>query len=151
MMTIDGPRTAGANDQPDARLVLKRELGELHRLGAWVHRIEEEIGLVSDVAFALELCLEEAVANIIMYGDPESGDIRVSVTRSRPGLVVRIEDDGCRFDPTTVPAPAPPRSLEDASAGNLGIHLIRSFSTEMRYERDSGLNTLTLTFAAAER
>ena len=66
--------------------MLKRELGELHRLGAWVHSIEKEIGLVSDVAFALELCLEEAVANIIMYGDPESGDIRVSVhDPARPG------------------------------------------------------------------
>lgn len=142
--------TAGVNDQDDARLVLRRELGELDRLGAWVHAVEKEIGLVPDVAFALELCLEEAVVNIIMYGDAESGDIRITVKRSRSGLEVRIEDDGCSFDPTTVPAPSHPRSLEDASAGNLGIHLIRSFSTEMRYERNSGLNTLTLTFGAAE-
>jgi serine/threonine-protein kinase RsbW len=143
--------SAGVNDQDDARLVLRRELGELDRLGAWVHAVEKEIGLVPDVAFALELCLEEAVVNIIMYGDAGSGDIRVTVKRSPPGLVVRIEDDGCKFDPTTVPAPLHPRSLEDASAGNLGVHLIRSFSTEMRYERNSGLNTLTLTFGAAER
>ena len=149
MTTIDGPPSV--NDPHDAHLVLKRELGELGRLGAWVHTIEKQIGLVPDVAFALELCLEEAVANIIMYGDAASGDIRVTVQRSEPGVVVRIEDNGWQFDPTAAPTPVRPQSLEDASAGNLGIHLIRRFSTGMRYERNSGLNTLTLTFAAAER
>jgi hypothetical protein len=31
----------------------------------------------------------------------------------------------------------------------MGIHLIRTFATDMRYERNRGLNTLTLTFASA--
>jgi anti-sigma regulatory factor (Ser/Thr protein kinase) len=138
------------NDEQHARVVLKRELSELDRLSAWVHGIEKQIGLVPDVAFALELCLEEAIANIIMYGDANThGDISVTVNRCSPGLVARIQDDGHQFDPTTVPAPLRAQTLEEAEAGNLGVHLIRSFATDMRYERDSGLNTLTLTFAAA--
>jgi anti-sigma regulatory factor (Ser/Thr protein kinase) len=148
--TIAGTGVAAMKDEHAARVSLKRELGELDRLSAWLQAIEKQIGLVPDVAFALELCLEEAIANIIMYGDAKNqGDIRVTVRRSSPGLVAKIEDDGRQFDPTTVPAPILPQSLEDAETGNLGVHLIRTFATDMRYERNSGLNTLTLTFASA--
>jgi serine/threonine-protein kinase RsbW len=133
------------------RLILKRELGELDRLSGWIQAIEREIGLTSDVAFALELCLEEAVANIIMHGGARrSGDIAVTVEQACPALVVKIEDDGVCFDPTRAPRPAAPCSLDDARPGENGIHLIRTFATDMRYEHVSGLNTLTLTFAAAE-
>lgn len=131
------------------RLILKRELGELDRLAAWVQAIEQQIDLGPEVAFALELCLEEAIANIIMYGDArQHGDISVTVEQTSPGIVARIEDDGWHFDPTSVMRRKAPQSLDDARVGAVGIHLIRSFATDMRYERTSGCNTLTLTFAA---
>ena len=138
-----------SNPHPQ-RLILRRELAELDRVTAWIQAAETEIGLDHDVAFALELCLEEAIANIIMHGGARrSGDIAVTVEETSPALVVRIEDDGIEFDPTRVPRPAAPRSLDDARPGENGIHLIRTFATDMRYEHRSGLNTLTLTFAAA--
>jgi anti-sigma regulatory factor (Ser/Thr protein kinase) len=147
--TIERAVVAAMNDEHQARLVLKREIGELDQLSAWVQGVEKQIGLAPDVGFALELCLEEAIANIIMYGDKNShGEIYVTVRRSSPGVVARIEDDGWPFDPTAAPAPVRPQSLEDATAGNMGIHLIRTFATDMRYERNRGLNTLTLTFAS---
>jgi len=132
---------------PHQQLTLKRELSELDRLASWVGAIGQQIGLSSPVAFALELCLEEAVANIIMYSNA-SGDISITVEQTSPGLVARIEDDGWQFDPTSAGRRPAPRSLEDAKVGDLGIHLIRTFATEMHYERKSGYNTLTLTFAA---
>jgi anti-sigma regulatory factor (Ser/Thr protein kinase) len=132
------------------RLILKRELSELDRLAAWVQALGQQIGLVPEVVFALGLCLEEAIANIIMYGDAtKHGDISVTIEEGSPGLVAKIEDDGWQFDPTSVAQRTTPQSLEEAKAGELGIHLIRNFATDMRYERTSGCNTLTLTFAAA--
>jgi anti-sigma regulatory factor (Ser/Thr protein kinase) len=148
--TVEQAVAAAMNEEHQGRLILKRELGELDHLSAWVQGVEKQIGLAPDVGFALGLCLEEAIANIIMYGDASShGEIYVTVRRSSPGVVARIEDDGWPFDPTAAPAPARPQSLEDATAGNMGIHLIRTFATDMRYERNRGLNTLTLTFASA--
>jgi anti-sigma regulatory factor (Ser/Thr protein kinase) len=134
---------------PHQRLVLKRELSELDRLTAWVQAIEQRFGLPSAVAFALGLCLEEAVANIIMYGASGHGDIAITVEQASGELLARIEDDGWQFDPTSTARRVPPRSLDDAPVGELGIHLMRTFATDMRYERRSGYNTLTLTFAAA--
>jgi serine/threonine-protein kinase RsbW len=131
------------------RMILKRELGELDRVAAWIQAIEQEIGLGSNAAFALELCLEEAIANIIMHGGARrGGDIAVTVEQTSPALVVKIEDDGLAFDPTRAPRPTAARSLDEATPGEHGIHLIRTFATDMRYEHRSGLNTLTLTFAA---
>jgi serine/threonine-protein kinase RsbW len=135
---------------PHQRLVLKRELSELDRLTAWVQAIEQRFGLPPAVAFALGLCLEEAVANIIMYGDARGhGDIAITLEQASGELLARIEDDGWQFDPTTAARRVPPRSLDDAKVGEVGIHLMRTFATDMRYERKSGTNTLTLTFAAA--
>jgi serine/threonine-protein kinase RsbW len=132
------------------RIVLKRKLDELDRLGVWVQTLEDKIDLVPDIAFAVELCLEEAIANIIMHGGPHGGgEIAVTLERASPGIVATIEDDGAQFDPTKVAPPAAPRSLDEARPGEHGIQLIRTFATDMRYECNRGLNTLILTFAAA--
>jgi anti-sigma regulatory factor (Ser/Thr protein kinase) len=38
------------------------------------------------------------------------------------------------------------KSLEEAKVGDLGIHLMRSFASDMHYERQDGRNRLTLRF-----
>jgi serine/threonine-protein kinase RsbW len=134
----------------EERVILKRELSELDRLAAWVKDVEQRLGLASTVAFALGLCLEAAAANIIMYGDASNqGDIAITLQHVSGGLLARIEDDGWQFDPTRAAPRVPAGSLDDAKIGELGIHLMRTFATEMRYERKRGCNSLTFTFAAA--
>ena len=129
------------------RLVLHNDLAELKRLAAWIegwgHR-----GVSTDVSFAVQLCLEEAVANVIMYGGPrdERLEIMVEVERNGAMLVARVVDNGREFDPTRVPPPSTPTSLAEAKIGDLGIHLMRSFASGMHYERRDGCNRLTLRF-----
>jgi serine/threonine-protein kinase RsbW len=150
MILVDSTGLCSMSDLQQQRIVLKRELGELDRLGTWIQAFEGEIDLVPDVAFALELCLEEAIANIIMHGGPTgAGEISVTLQHTSPGLVATIEDDGRQFDPTKAPRRATAQSLDEARPGEHGIQLIRTFATDMRYECNRGLNTLTLTFAAA--
>jgi len=136
----------------EERVILKRELSELDRLAAWVNDVEQRLALAPTVTFALGLCLEEAVANIIMYGDArDHGDIAITLEHMSGGLLARIEDDGWQFDPTRAAPRVPAGSLDDAKIGELGIHLMRTFATEMHYERKRGCNSLTFTFAAAAR
>jgi anti-sigma regulatory factor (Ser/Thr protein kinase) len=49
-----------------------------------------------------------------------------------------------------VPPPAPATSLKDAKIGDLGIHLMRSFASELRYQRSGDRNRLTLRFLELE-
>ena len=129
--------------------MLHNDLAELKRLAAWIegwgHRVS------TDVSFAVQLCLEEAVANVIMYGgaSDERLEIMVEVERNGALLVARVVDNGREFDPTRVPAPSTPISLADAKVGDLGIHLMRSFASAMHYERRDGCNRLTLRFKQA--
>jgi anti-sigma regulatory factor (Ser/Thr protein kinase) len=130
-----------------SRLVLCNDVAELKRLAGWIEGFIQP-DTSPDVSFAVQLCLEEAVANIIMYGATKHDPLEIAVELERNGatLVARIEDNGRQFDPTRAPLPAPARSLEEAKVGDVGIHLMRSFASGMDYERRNGRNRLTLRF-----
>jgi serine/threonine-protein kinase RsbW len=132
---------------PASRLLLRKDVAELERLAGWIEGFTRQ-GTSPDVSFAVQLCLEEAVANIIMYGGAKDDPLEIAVELERNGttLVARIEDNGRQFDPTRAPPPALAVSLEEAKVGDLGIHLMRSFASGMDYERRDGRNRLTLRF-----
>jgi len=133
---------------PNARrLLLHGDLAELERLAVWIEGWVMR-DLSADLSFAVQVCLEEAVANILMYSTIKDDrlEIVVEVERSDRTLVAWIEDNGSAFDPTRVPRPPVPASLTEAKVGNLGIHLMRSFASGMHYERRDGRNRLTIRF-----
>ena len=130
-----------------SRLVLQSDLAELQRLAAWIEGWARK-DVSSDLSFAVQLCLEEAVANVIMYGGMSDARLKIVIEVERNGttLVARVVDNGRQFDPTQVPPPSIPASLAEAKIGDLGIHLMRSFASGMHYERRDGCNRLTLRF-----
>jgi anti-sigma regulatory factor (Ser/Thr protein kinase) len=138
--------TPAIDPQPE-RLVLRNELADLTLLSRWIEACTRQ-DASSDLAFAVALCLEEAVANIIMHSGGKRGQIEITVELAREGgaVTARVEDNGREFDPTQVPPLVPAASLQDAKVGDLGVHLIRSFASEMRYQRAGGRNQLTLRF-----
>jgi serine/threonine-protein kinase RsbW len=137
---------------PNARrLLLHRDLAELQRLAVWIEGWAMR-DLSAGLSFAVQVCLEEAVANIIMYSATTDDclEIVVEVEREDQTLVARIEDNGSAFDPTQVPRPPRPASLAEAKVGNLGIHLMRSFASGMHYERRDSRNRLTVRFVEVQ-
>ena len=106
------------------RLLLYGDLAELKRLAIWLKGWATQ-DLSANLSFAVQVCLEEAVANIIMY----------STTTD---------------DPTQVLRPPVPASLAEAKVGNLGIHLMRSFASGMQYERCDSRNRLTIRFVEVQ-
>jgi serine/threonine-protein kinase RsbW len=133
------------------RLLLHRDLAELERLALWIEgwAMRE---LSASLSFAVQICLEEAVANIIMHSSTTDDrlEIVVEIERGDQTLVARIEDNGSAFDPTQVPRPPVPASLAEAKVGNLGIHLMRSFANGMHYERRNSRNRLTVRFVEVQ-
>jgi len=129
------------------RLELRGELSELSRLAEWTNTLAPQV-ISADALFAVQLCLEEAVANIIMHDGTREDRLAIAIELERKGatLVARIEDTGCEFDPTQFAPLSMAKSLEDAKVGDYGIHLMRCFTTGMHYERQEGRNRLTLRF-----
>ncbi len=133
------------------RLVLRNDLAELERLARWIEGWTRH-GVSADASFAIQLCLEESVANVIMYGVPKGDRLEIVIELERHGgtLVARIEDTGRQFDPTGVPPHSAATSLAEAKVGDLGIHLVRSFASGIDYERRDGRNRLTLRFVESQ-
>jgi serine/threonine-protein kinase RsbW len=95
----------------------------------------------------VSLVIEELVVNAITYGqqDPAQGWVRVSLQGDAQGLHVKIEDNGVAFDPfTSLSAPDITSDLDSRPIGGLGVHLVKEMTDTQRYERDGGVNRVTL-------
>ena len=134
---------------PPQRHVMPAELSRISELTAWAEDFARRAKLAPDVSFAIQLCVEEAVANIIMHSGAgeRRDDIAVELVEAGSDVLAVIEDPGRPFDPTTVAPPPQPASIAEAQAGHYGIHLIRNFASAMHYERRDGRNRLTLRFS----
>ena len=65
------------------RLELRSDLAELKRLAGWL-KAQSQQELSADTSFAIQLCLEEAVANIIMHGGGAKDDrLRIAIELER--------------------------------------------------------------------
>jgi serine/threonine-protein kinase RsbW len=134
------------------RLTIRPELAQLEQLAPWAEDFVRVAGIPSDRLFAIQLCVEEAVANVIRHSGAADGreDIAVELVQAEDHVLATIADRGRSFDPTVAPAFCKPASIADASAGRFGIHLMRTFADDMHYERCNGWNRLTLRFVPAQ-
>jgi serine/threonine-protein kinase RsbW len=132
----------------ERRLAVPRDLGGLDVVAPWVDALAHDGDWPNQLNFAVQLCLEEALANIIEHGaDPDGGPIAIVIDDSDSRRVaVRVESAGIPFDPTRYPEPVTAESLAAAKIGGQGIHLMRSFTSAMRYARHDKRNSIELIF-----
>jgi serine/threonine-protein kinase RsbW len=133
------------------RLTLSQGWLEIERLAEWFDQEERALAIPARLAYAVRLCLEEAVDNLIHYTSVTAEGPRIDIELSRQGdtLVAVVEDYGPPFDPRTVPAFAPAKTLETMQPGGWGVHLIRSYASEIDYATGPGGNRLTLRFTGS--
>lgn len=126
------------------------ELEELSKLAEAVEGFVEENGLPAKLGFQLNLVLDELLTNTISYGCADGAQCRLEVRlrlrgdKKKGEVVLVIEDDAAPFNPLDVPPPDLDKPLEEREVGGLGVHLVRATMDTIDYERDGGLNRLTL-------
>ena len=99
------------------------------------------------LVMSLNLALEEAVTNVVLYAYPEGQSGKVDIQASMKGrlLTFVISDAGVPFDPTTEVAEADiTLSVEDRPIGGLGVFLVKQIMDTVSYQRTGGRNVLTL-------
>ena len=130
----------------EKKLVLKNEISEINKLAAFIENLGEELGLSPDMVFSLNLVLEEAVSNVILYAysKEEQQEIVLTADKSDKNLTFVLTDAGKEFDPTQVPDADVTLSAEERQIGGLGIFLVRQIMNEVKYQRVDGKNVLTL-------
>jgi len=138
-------------DNPQDRFELDSQLTELSRVQPWIEALADRYGFSEDARFAMQLCVEEALANVVLHGyRSEAGHpIVMRASLSEGTLVFAIDDKASPFAPTE-PAPpngaTKPASLESIEPGGNGIRLLHRFAGSLRYERLPDGNRLTIGF-----
>jgi serine/threonine-protein kinase RsbW len=140
-------------DSPSIRI--HPDSGEISRALEWLEAQAEAAGLPMRAMFALNLGLDETLANIVMHGfkagqtpprDPETGAPAVQITCTPDEQLFHLEvrDNGTPFDPTQQQSDALALSLDDATIGGHGLRLMRHFLHAIEYERTGGWNVLRM-------
>jgi serine/threonine-protein kinase RsbW len=132
-------------------LVLDSRLTELSRVQSWAEELADELNLNQKTRYAIRLCLEEALANIVIHGYRSESGHPVVIRRwfAEGTLFFAIEDEATPFALEADAAGADaqePASLESLTPGGNGIPLLRHFAGSLAYERLDGGNRLTMGF-----
>ncbi|MBQ8308067.1 MAG: ATP-binding protein [Alistipes sp.] len=127
-------------------ITLQNNTQELPRLVALIEALERDWAIPPEVAYALQLALEEVVVNAMHYAYPpgERGEITVRIERQEESICCTVEDAGIPFDPTRASAANIDLEAEERAIGGLGIHLARAVMDQMSYCRQEGRNQLKL-------
>jgi serine/threonine-protein kinase RsbW len=93
------------------------------------------VGLDDDALHWVSVAVRESVINAVKHGNCHDADKRVYVEftplerETPPGIAIRVRDEGCGFDPSTLSDPLASENLLKSSGR--GIFLIRCFMDEM--------------------
>ena len=131
----------------DRHLILHNDIQQIPQLAEFVETIASEKKLDQATAMNLNLALEEAVTNVIMYAYPEGSDglVDIEAIIRKDSLEFIISDNGVPFDPTAAPEADITLGAEERRIGGLGIFLVRNIMDSVSYARNDGKNILSMT------
>ena len=84
-------------------LLVDNRMDELSRVVDFLDELGEEWELPAGLVFSLNLCLEEALTNIILYGFDDSNNHIIEIIFNKTAgdvLLITLIDDGQPYDPT---------------------------------------------------
>jgi serine phosphatase RsbU (regulator of sigma subunit)/anti-sigma regulatory factor (Ser/Thr protein kinase) len=111
----------------------------------WARTLAADHAVPADRIGDLDLCVIELVSNTVFHAYSNGpGEIGLELAFGPGSVSFTIIDSGPPFDPMSVPPHVVPASLEEATIGGLGIHLVRKIAAECHYERRGHENLFTV-------
>ena len=96
------------------------------------------------VQVVVEEWMENLLSHAMQPGIPLQTELRLDDHPS--AWVLTLTDNGPAFDPLKEPTPKMDLDLDDIEPGGWGLHLMRNLAASIHYQRQNGLNCLTLEF-----
>lgn len=132
----------------ERRLVIKNQVPELEHLTEFIDQIGEEFNLGAALTGSMNLAMEEAVSNVVLYAYP-AGEINHTIEiifcKNSDHIKFTIIDRGAAFDPTAKKDADITLSAEDRGIGGLGIFMVKQIMDTVEYRRIEDKNVLSLT------
>ena len=129
-------------------------VNDLKEIGTAAEKIDafcEAQGLPPQIAYAINLSIDEILTNTISYGYDDDAEhlIELSFRVEDETLVVVIVDDGRPFDSSLSREPDVEATLEERALGGLGLFLVQQMMDDVAYKRSDDRNVITLTKSTA--
>lgn len=137
----------------EKQLTLDSRLAELARVWTWVEALATQHRIPEKTVYAIQLCLEEILSNIIRHGyNGQPGhSFTVAFAPLADGLwSFTAEDSAPHFSPLEVSDKRAEtrHDLDTLTPGGLGIPILKKFTHSVSYHALPIGNRVTLTFAA---
>jgi len=136
------------SEETERHLILHNDIQQIPQLAEFVEAVADVAKLDVALTMSINLALEEAVSNVIMYAYPTGSDglVDIEAIIRKDSLQFIVSDNGKPFDPTAAPEADISLDVADRPIGGLGIFLVRNIMDEVTYTRsDDGKNILTMT------
>ena len=132
--------------QQECHLELHNDIKQISLLAEFIENIAEEKQLDETLAMNLNLALEEAVTNVILYAYPKGTDglVDIEAILKEHSLEFIITDSGVPFDPTAAPEADVTLSADERPIGGLGIFMVRKLMDEVHYQHLDDKNVLKM-------
>jgi len=144
--------TGNGEGHTQNQLILRSRLSDIAQVPAWIENLASRYAFPENIRFAMDLCLEEALSNIIhhAYGRESDRPVTVRFLEPRKGdFVLVIEDEAPRFNPLDAPELPALNPREEIRIGGQGLRLLRRFADTLEYEPTPTGNRLRMRFSIA--
>jgi serine/threonine-protein kinase RsbW len=126
-------------------LTIDADIENLSKIAEFLEDVLGECEFSGEVLFNVQLAVDEACSNTILYGFPGGGGaIEIACEVDDAAISIVIADQGMPFDPLTAPEPDIEADIADRQIGGLGVYFIRTVMDEVAYEYTGEKNVLTL-------
>jgi len=115
------------------KLRLPSHPSSISEVEPFVKKIANRYSIGQDKYPNILISLTEAVNNAINHGNKNDQNkfVIIGLTKVSSKLCIKVEDEGCGFDPNDVPDPTAPENI--GCCGGRGVFLIRELSDDVRY------------------
>lgn len=134
-------------DTAPLKITLRGDIRQIPRLEDFVAELASRSGMDPSLAMSVNLALEEAVTNVLLYAYPEGEDAvaHIEARTSAGSVTIILTDSGTPFDPTAAAPADTSLGVEERPIGGLGIFLVRQIMDSVNYRYEGGMNILTMT------
>ena len=118
-------------------LKLPSNLRSINVLDSFVQDVVHQYKINQEVHGNMLISLTEAVTNAITHGNhyDENKVVQINLQKKSDTIAIRVSDQGCGFDPTSVPDPTCDENI--CKCGGRGVFLMQRLCDQIQY-KDNG-------------
>ena len=125
--------------------LFKRDINSLEEIFNFLKGFWKSKNISDDELYEIELTIEEIFTNFVKYNSNTTNEIQIELLKQNSSLTIIITDFNVDpFNPLERPPYNTARKLEERPIGGVGIHLVKQYMDDIKYNYENRNSTITL-------